>query len=419
MSLAPYRTVLSLPGVLRLVLFSILARVPLTASGVVMTLHVVTTLDLGYGAAGLVATASTAGMAIGAPWRGRAVDRMGLRRALLPSIVAEAVVWSLAPFVGYTALLVLAFVGGLLGLPVFTVVRQSLSVLVPEDRRRTAFSLDSIGVELSFVLGPTVGVLVATQVSTTVALLGVGACMVVAGIALLVENPPTRSPALDPVTDLATDLATDPAGTPAAGGTAHAGVPAGRRAWFSPSLVLVLAASAAATVVLAGTDVSVVAHLRDDDAVGLTGLVFAAWAVGSTAGALVYGAIDRPVPPLLLLAGLGLLTIPVGLAPGPVGLTLAIIPAGALCAPVISATAEAVSRLVPEHARGEAMGWHGSALTAGTALGAPLAGAAIDARGAGAGFAAVGVAGLGLALAGLSARQLRRRRRLALAASVS
>src|ERR671939_705974 len=193
MSLTPYHRVLSRPGVLRLLLVATLARVPVTAAGVVLTLHVVLTLRLGYAAAGLVAAAATVGMAIGAPWRGRAIDRLGLRRALIPSIVAEAVVWGSAPFVGYRLLLVVAFAGGVLGLPIFTVARQSLSVLVAEEQRRTAYSLDSIGVELSFMAGPAAGVVIATQVSSTVALLGVGVCMVVAGIALFVVDPPTRS----------------------------------------------------------------------------------------------------------------------------------------------------------------------------------------------------------------------------------
>ena len=162
-----------------------------------LTLHVVTTLGLGYAAAGLVATAATVGMAIGAPWRGRAVDRLGLRRALVPSIVAEAVVWGSAPFVGYRLLLVVAFAGGVLGLPIFTVARQSLAALVPAEQRRTAYSLDSMGVELSFMAGPALGVVVATQLSTQIALLGVGICMVVAGLALVAFDPPTRSEAAE------------------------------------------------------------------------------------------------------------------------------------------------------------------------------------------------------------------------------
>src|SRR4051794_41325798 len=228
MSLTPYRRVLARPGVSRLLLFGVLARVPATAAGVVLTLHVVTTLRLGYAAAGLVATAATVGMALGSPWRGRAVDRLGLRRALIPSIVAEALVWGSAPFVSYRVLLVVAFAGGVLGLPIFTVARQSLSVLVSEEQRRSAYSLDSMGVELSFMAGPALGVVVATQVSTTVALLGVGVCMVVAGLALLVFNPPTRS---------AGEQVPVPAGS------------GGVRRFVSPGLVAALGAAAAATLV--------------------------------------------------------------------------------------------------------------------------------------------------------------------------
>ncbi len=392
MSLTPYRRVLARPGVASLLLLTALARVPATAAGVVLTLHVVTTLGLGYAAAGLVATASTAGMALGAPWRGRAVDRLGLRRALVPSILAEALVWGTAPFVGYHLLLVVAFVGGVLGLPVFTVARQSLSVLVAEEQRRTAYSLDSIGVEVSFMVGPAAGVIVATQVSSTVALLGVGVLMVAAGLALLVVNPPTRSAE-------AAEAAT--AAQPAAGGV---------RTWFTPGLAAVLGASAAATLVLSGTDVGVVAVLRSHDAVTFTGVVFAAWSVGSILGAVVYGSLKRPVSPLLLLGGLAVLTIPIGLAPSPWVLAAAILPAGALCAPVITATAEQVARRVPERVRGEAMGWHGSALTVGIALGAPLAGSAIDVAGPWAGFAVVGAVGAVLALAGLGVQALLARR---------
>jgi predicted MFS family arabinose efflux permease len=180
------------------------------------------------------------------------------------------------------------------------------------------------------------------------------------------------------------------------------------RDWLSAPLLTVFAATSAAAMVLAGTDVAVVAHLRDTGDVGLSWLIFLAWGVSSITGGLVYGAVRRPPEPLLLLLGLGLLTVPVGLAPGPWGLALAILPAGLLCAPMLTATADVVSRLVPEDVRGEAMGWHGSALTLGLAVGAPAAGAAIDGLAPWAGFAVVGLAGLLVAAVGLTVRTGRR-----------
>jgi predicted MFS family arabinose efflux permease len=74
--------------------------------------------------------------------------------------------------------------------------------------------------------------------------------------------------------------------------------------------------------------------------------------------------------------------------------------AGFLCAPTITATLDQVSRLVPEAFRGQAMGWHGSSMTLGAALGAPLTGATIDKWGWGAAFVAVSALGLVVALMG-------------------
>jgi MFS family permease len=419
-SIAPYRDVLRLPGVARLLAFAVLARIPQTASGVVLTLYVVGRLGLGYAAAGVVATAATLGMAVGSPWRGRVVDRRGLRRAMVPSVVVSGLCWGVAPLLGFGPLIAVALLGGLLGVPIFGVVRQSLSVLVPADRRRTGFALDSIGTEISFMVGPAAGVLLATQLSTTVALVTVGVGSVLSGLGLMALNPPTRSSAHPPERGAAEPGAVQSAlGPPGAVQSAAEpgadGIDAARPGdrephWYTPGLLAVLGAALAAGLVLAGTDVGLVAQLRSAGALSLTGVVFLAWSGGSVIGGAVYGGMRRPVPPLLLLLVMAVLTVPVGLAPSPVLLALTILPAAALCAPLISSTAEAVSRMVPERARGEAMGWHGSALTVGSALGAPLSGAAIDAVSPWAGFAAVGTVGGVLGAVGLLLRALADRR---------
>lgn len=405
MSVDAYRHVLALPGVLRLLGFAVLGRVPHAGASVVLTLYVVST-GRGYGAAGLVAAVSTIGTALGQPWRGRTVDRVGLRRALLPSVLVEAGAWAAIPFVSFRWLLVVAFVGGVMAVPIFTVVRQSLAVLVPVERQRTAYALDSIGTELTFMAGPAIGVLLATQWSATGAVVTVGVAIAVAGLGLMVLDPPTRSPAGDAGDE------------PAPGGPRDRAAPGDRvpvvpviataRAALrepallrDPALLAVLAATAGALAVLAGTEVSIVAHAREHGDVGLTWVVYVIWSLASLVGGLLLGASRRSVPPFLLLLGLGILTLPVGLAPGTWWLTLLVVPAGFLCAPTITATAAAVSRLVPEHRRGEAMGWYGSAMTLGIAAGVPGAGTAIDAVGPWAGFALVGGVGVGVALIGL------------------
>jgi predicted MFS family arabinose efflux permease len=51
------------------------------------------------------------------------------------------------------------------------------------------------------------------------------------------------------------------------------------------------------------------------------------------------------------------------------------------------------------------MGWHGSFMTIGMAVGAPLSGASIDAVGPWAGFAGVGAVGAVVALIGLAVQR--------------
>ena len=378
---AKYRRVLNVPGVLGLQVLATLARIPAASAGLVLTLHVVGPLGRSYAQAGVIAAAVTVGGAVGAPWRGRAVDRFGLRLAVMPSIVVEAIVWGLAPQVSYPVLLVLAVIGGLLGLPIFSVVRQSLTALVPIDQRRTALALDSVTTELSFIVGPATIVVVATQVSTTVAMWTVGVCMVAAGIALVVRNPPTRSAAdLQSVADSTASPVRD------------------RHLLANRSLLALFAITAAATLVLSGTDIGVVSTLRALGHTTFVGFAMVAWCSGSVVGGLVYGGLHRTIPPWILLLGLCLLTIVVGFARQPWQLAVLLVPAGALVAPVVTSTVEGVTRLVPERRRGEAMGWHGSALTIGVAAGSPLAGVVIDATSPWFGFVAVGVLGVLLAI---------------------
>ena len=82
---------------------------------------------------------------------------------------------------------------GLFLIPIFSIVRLSLSVMVEERQRRTAFSADSIIAEASFIIGPAAGVLLVTQAGADVALYAIGACEVLAGLIFLDLNPPTRS----------------------------------------------------------------------------------------------------------------------------------------------------------------------------------------------------------------------------------
>lgn len=391
MQITSYRSVLAVPAARQALLLGFFIRVPMFAGGVILTLHVVDRLHRSYGAAGLVTTAATVAIAVSGPWRGGLLDRRGLRRVVLPSLVVQALCWSVAPFLGYLPLIVLAALAGLFVVPTFSIIRQVLINAVPEHQRRTALSLDSVATEMSFMAGPALGVWAALVWNTAWAILLFEWLSIVAGAVLWFVNPPLRSP------------------SSSAGEASQPALP--RREWFSLTLLAVLAAAAATTVVLSGSDVSIIAALRSMGAQPHIGWVLAVWGLGSVVGGLIYGAWHSSVSVFWLLGGLAVATAPVALATGLPWLVALLVVSGVFCAPTITATVDHLSRVVPERARGQAMGWHGSSMTAGVALGAPLAGFAMDRAGWQWGFLSVAGAGLLVAGVGASATSLRRRRR--------
>ena len=166
------------------------------------------------------------------------------------------------------------------------------------------------------------------------------------------------------------------------------------RTWFRLPFLAVCLAAMASTLVLSGSDIGIVAAMRGLDAVAQIGVVLALWGLGSLVGGLLYGALPRPISAFWLLGGLAVVTFPMALAGSVWGLAALGFLAGLLCAPTITATVDQASRIVPAAVRGEAMGWHGSFLTTGGALGAPIAGLAIDRGGPPAGFVTVAAVGL-------------------------
>lgn len=408
MGVGQYRPVLALPGLRSLLLVALLVRIPFTAAGITLTLHVVLELRRGYAAAGLVGTAMTVGAALGSPMIGRLIDRYGARPVLAATSAAAAAFWGSVPVLPYRGLVAVAFLAGLVAVPAFAVVRQAVAALTPEDRRRPAYALDAMAVEFAFMTGPAGAVLAATTLGPRWAVLLVGGGLVAGGLTLVVQNPPTHDRARDPADAAGTaprhtaarsarDRLTRLVGWPGAVALSPGHPPAGRR------LAATLAVSGGATFILIGIDLAIVAALRDAGDLGWASLVLVLWAGYSLVGGFCYGALPRAAPPALLLAGLGGFTVPVALVAGDPWWLLAgaLALAGALVSPTLAATTDAVSRLAPGHTRGAAMGWHNAAMTTGLAVGAPVTGLVLDTGGPAWGFAAVGA--LGTAAAAVAA----------------
>jgi MFS family permease len=388
-SLTPYRRALSHPGVRALLLLALIARIPITAAPVVLTLHVVLDLHRGFAQSGLLGTAFAIGAAIGAPLLGRGIDRVGLRPVLILTTVVESAFWLTADHLGYEALLLAALVAGLLSIPIFSVTRQALAALVPPRERQAGFSLDSMSVEMSFAIGPALGIVALTSAGSGPTLFGAAVLIAASGVALTVLDPPVHGEeGADPVRHAGEQVRSSVAVVPL-------------REWLSPAVCAVLLATFATVFTVAGTDTALTAVMRSFGEIRLLGLVFAIWCLASLVGGFVYGGRGSRVDPMVMLALLAVLCVPVALAGTWWLLALLVIPTGLFCAPLITATAEELTRITPASVRGQVMGVHGSALTIGNAVGAPLIGLVVDHAVPQLGFVAIGALGSVLAALGL------------------
>jgi MFS family permease len=380
----PYRRVLTVPGVPSTMALMFLARLPMTMNGVMMTLYIVTGLGRGYGAAGLVGAGITLGMALGAPLLGRCFDRYGLRPVVAVCGLGTTAFWFAAPHLPYEALAVVAVPAGMLSVPAGSLARQVLAALVPLSERRAAYSLDTISIEATFMIGPAAGIAAITAFSPTWTLSALG--VLFGGTALLIwlVDPPIRDDR-EPVV---------------------AGVRPKLRTWLSGHLVATLLIAGGALFVLVGTELATLAALREHGDIGKTGLIIAVMCAASITGGIIHGAVRRSLPQGVLMFLLAVLVVPVGLAGHPWWLLmLVLIPTNLLCAPTLAATTETVSRIAPPQVRGEAMGLQDASTRLGLALGSPVVGFAIDHSSPAWGFAAAGLGGLVIAAAGLLRRR--------------
>lgn len=369
MSLAPYRKILAVPGVKPLLLGGFLARMPYAAMGLSLILYVRFGLGTGYFAAGVAGATFVIGAAIGSTLHGRVADRVGIRPVLAATSACMALFWLTLPLTSYPVLLALTLPAGLMNLPVFVVVRQPLAAMIAEEQRRTAYALDSILVELTFMISPALATVAAAMAAPQLTPLAIGVWAPLAGAYLWWLNPPIRA-----VHET----------------SSHARPRPPRKQWLNAPMFAMLATGLGATVALGGTDVAVVSMLEHGDQMGWAWAVLAAWAAYSMIGGLALGATDRKISPVWLLAALGALTLPLGWTGQWWLLALALLPAGLVTAPTIASSVDMVSRLAPSSVRGEAMGMHGSAVTLGVAVGGPLVGWTVDNVGVEWGFTAAG-----------------------------
>lgn len=366
-----FAAVLRAPHVSRLLWTALLARAPTGINGLALVLFV--RAETGsYAIAGAVAGAYAAGAAGVAPLLGRVVDRRGASRVLMPLAFAHGLFLTLVVAFGLAGLpagllLVCAFLSGSAIPPLGSVLRALWPSLMGErkDLLPTAYALDAVVIEITFVVGPLLVGLAAAYGSPQLALVA-AVVLVVAGTAAFSALAPVRAYA--------------PHESDEAGDTG------GRLgALTSPGVRTIVVTLAPMGFCFGAAEVAFPAFGEAEGDSALAGPLIAIWSAGSAAGGLFYGAHGHRITVrqayLRTLALVPLVTLPLALAGSFAAMAPLALLAGVAIAPLIAAGGQLVGEVAPRGALTEAYTWPITSLVAGLAAGNAAAGGVVSAFG--------------------------------------
>jgi MFS family permease len=343
-----------------------------------------------FAAAGLCAGALALGSAAGAPFQGRVIDRRGVEM-LLPLATAHAagllLIWGAGAANAPVALLAAAsLVTGAAIPPVSSVLRSRWPYLLPDrpELLAGAFALDSVMIEVVFVVGPLLTTVVVATVGPQYGLIVSAACVLSGTLLLLAGLSGRPGPER-----------TEP------------GPAFGLGALASPGLRTLVLASLPVGFTFGTLEVALPAFSEAEGAKELAGVLLAVWSAASGVGGLLWGARGGDVPVLGAHLCFALL-LPLGVAPlllagSPLTMALLAVLAGLPIAPLIASRNQLVGRVSLPGTETEAFTWPLTALIAGVSLGAAAGGAVVEAQSWSAGVAvaiAVAAPGARLVVAG-------------------
>ncbi len=365
-----YRSLLAAPGVRSLFASSLIGRLPV-GMGMLLFVLVVHAGTGSYPIAGLAAAANAAATACCGPALGRLSDRGHASLVLVLTGTAQCLtlallVIALRTHVGGPVIVGIGALAGVVNPPIAAVTRTVLPRLAPDaETRHTAFALDALLVELTFVIGPALVGIVSAIWSGYTATLMAAALNVIGAYGLA----STRSVRHD-----------YPTGT-----VTHADSPRWQRLigpLTSPGLRLVLVVSILEAAAFGVLEVAIPAYTNARGLPQVGGILFAIWSAGSIVGGLWFGGQDfrmslgRQYAILMALNVVGFGSVL--LAGGPVTLGALLFFAGLFIAPTTAVEAALVTALAPPDRTTEAFTWSGTAIYLGFALGSGLAAVALS-----------------------------------------
>jgi MFS family permease len=381
-----YGRIMRTPGVAAIVIATLIGRLPIGISGLAILLYV-REVTGSFAAAGACAGALALGSASGAPLQGRLVDRRGVG-TLLPLACVHGtglvLVWVLGAASAPTvAIVASSFLAGTAIPPLSSVLRSRWPYLLERhpDLIPGAYALDSVMIELIFIVGPLIVTAIVATTGPQYAL-GISAVCVLLGTMLLLaglrgrRGPPRQ-----------------------ADGRRAVGI----GALAAPGLRTLVLASLPVGFCFGAIEVVLPAFSESEGSKEMAGLLLAVWSAASGVAGLVYGARVRRAPledlhlrfACLLPLGVAALLV----ASSPLTMALLAILAGIPIAPLIASRNQLVGRVSLPGTATEAFTWPLTALVAGVSLGAAAAGALVEVYSWSAGvLLAVAVAAAGAAV---------------------
>lgn len=350
-----YADLFRVPGLRAALAASIIGRIPIGVATLAILLFLQARTD-SFALAGSAAALYVLGLATVAPFLGRMIDRLGPRpvlsvsAAIYPGMLAALVLLTLYSD-SYSWVALAAFFAGASFPPITICMRTLYPRLMPEPGLlQTAYSVDSALVEFIFIVGPALVALFVATGAPLGAILFAAVCAA-GGNLIFLRAPVVRNWAVQAAS--------------------------GQRSLIGPLRYPRLRALFAATVLYSVAfglyEIAVTAFATNRGRPAAAGVILALASVGSTAGALVYGAREWAVPVqrqfivavALMAAGLVLLA-PI---PNLNAFALISVIACAPMAPVIAAQSVLVSRLAPRDALAESFTWGATCLLGGISAG--------------------------------------------------
>ena len=378
-SLARYAALLEPREMRQMFAASMLGRLPIGITGLAILL-LVQSASGSFALAGTATGCYVAGLAAVAPILGRMIDRYGPRRVLIacgllfPSALS-ALVLAVSNDQPPSLLFALAASAGATFPPITVCMRTLLKRRLGEEALlSTAYSLESVLIEMIFIAGPMLVALFVAFASAGAAVLSAAVCGCV-GTLLFLRSPALRAWHVEP------------------SGARHR-----FGALSEPGFVPLIGVILCYSIAFGLTEIGLTAYATEAGTPALAGLLLGLMSVGSAAGGLAYGSRAWSLPLArqfaatlaIMSAGLALLVLPWQSWAFALWSTLA----GVVMAPALIIQSMLVAKTSrPEHST-EAFTWSASALLSGVGIGLTAGGGLLEVFHSAAPLAAASMAAL-------------------------